>query len=232
MKLFQYDQIKQIDECTIASEPIASIDLMERAAGQLLRWYLNKFDRSSRVYIFVGPGNNGGDGLALSRMLSSNRYDTEVYYIDFTNKTSVDWKINLARLKTEANVVVNYLTAIDELPAFSSADIIIDAIFGTGLTRPVEGIAGDVIKYINKSDATIISIDIPSGMFCEDNTTNNYECIISADYTLSFHFPKLSFMFAENAHYLGEWVVLPIGLDDNAIRNTVSPYYINRKMRR
>ena len=224
MKLFRYDQIRQIDEYTIKSEPIASIDLMERAAGQLLRWYLAKFDRSSRVYIFVGPGNNGGDGLALSRMLASNRYDTEVYYIDFTEKTSGDWKINLARLKSETNVAVNYLTSIDQLPVVSSSDIIIDSIFGTGLTHPVEGFAGDVIKYINHSDATIISIDIPSGLFCEDNSRNNYENVISADFTLSLHFPKLSFMFAENAHYLGEWVVLPIGLDENAIKNTVSPY--------
>ena len=229
MKLFRYDQIKQIDEYTIKSEPIASIDLMERAAGQLLRWYLTKFERSSRVYIFVGPGNNGGDGLALARMLASNRYDTEVHYVDFTEKTSGDWKINLARLKSETNVVVNYLTGVDQLPVVSSGDIIIDAIFGTGLTRPVEGFAGDVIKYINHSDATIISIDIPSGMFCEDNTRNNYEYVISADYTLSFQFPKLSFMFAENAHYLGEWIVLPIGLDDNAIRNTVSPYKLLEK---
>jgi len=229
MKLFRYDQIKKIDECTIASEPIASIDLMERAAGQLLRWYLTKFERSSRVYIFVGPGNNGGDGMALSRMLASNRYDTEVHYVDFTEKTSGDWKINLARLKAETNVAVNYLTGVDQLPAVSSGDIIIDAIFGTGLTRPVEGFAGDVIKYINSSDATIISIDIPSGMFCEDNSSNNYEYVISADYTLSFHFPKLSFMFAENAHNLGDWVVLPIGLDDNAIRNTVSPYKLLEK---
>ena len=141
MKLFRYDQIKQIDEYTIKSEPIASIDLMERAAGQLLRWYLTKFERSARVYIFVGPGNNGGDGLALSRMLASNRYDTEVYYIDFTEKTSDDWKINLARLKAETNVVVNYVSGVDQLPVISSGDIIIDAIFGTGLTRPVEGFA-------------------------------------------------------------------------------------------
>jgi hydroxyethylthiazole kinase-like uncharacterized protein yjeF len=224
MKLFRNDQIKQIDESTIKGEPITSIDLMERAAGQLLRWYLTKFDRSCRVYIFVGPGNNGGDGLALSRMLASNRYDTEVHYVDFTEKTSGDWKINLARLKTETNVAVNYLTVVGQLPVISSRDIIIDAIFGTGLTRPVEGLAGEVIKYINRSDATVISIDIPSGLFCEDNTLNNYEYVISADYTLSFHFPKLSFMFAENAYYLGEWVVLPIGLDDNAIRNTFSPY--------
>ena len=112
MKLFRCNQIKQIDEYTIKEEPIASIDLMERAAGQLLRWYLPRFERSRPVSIFAGPGNNGGDGLALARLLSSNRYDTIVYYVDFTRNTSEDWKINLQRLKTETNVTLNYLKDI------------------------------------------------------------------------------------------------------------------------
>jgi len=85
-------------------------------------------------------------------------------------------------------------------------------------------LAGEVIKHINRSDATIISIDIPSGMFGEDNTKNDYDSIVSADYTLSFHFPKLAFMFLENAKNIGEWVVLPIGLSANAIKNSISPY--------
>ncbi len=106
--------------------------------------------------------------------------------LNFTEKTSGDWKINLARLKAETNVVVNYLTAIDQFPVISSGDIIIDAIFGIGLTRPVEGFAGEVIKYINRSDATVISVDVPSGLFGEDNTQNNYDYVVSADYTLEF----------------------------------------------
>jgi NAD(P)H-hydrate epimerase len=229
MKLFRCDQIKQIDEHTIKDEPIASIDLMERAAGQLLRWYLPRFERSRPVFIFAGPGNNGGDGLALARLLSSNRYDTRVYYVDFTDNTSEDWKINLQRLKNETNVTLNYLKDIDHFPAISSGDIIIDAIFGSGLTRPVEGLAGDVIKNINCADSTIISIDIPSGMFGEDNSANNYNNIVKAGCTLSFQFPKLSFMFPENAQYLGDWEVLPIGLSGNAIRNTTSPYIFSEK---
>lgn len=229
MKLFRCDQIKQIDEYTIKEEPIASIDLMERAAGQLLRWYLPRFERSRPVFIFAGPGNNGGDGLALARLLSSNRYDTKVYYVDFTSNTSEDWKINLQRLKTETNVTLNYLKDIEQFPVISSGDIIIDAIFGSGLTRPVEGLAGDVIKYINSVESTIISIDIPSGLFGEDNSANNFENIVKADYTLSFQFPKLSFMFAENAQHLGEWEALPIGLSGNAIRNTTSPYILSEK---
>jgi hydroxyethylthiazole kinase-like uncharacterized protein yjeF len=224
MKLFRSDQIRQIDEFTIKQEPVASIDLMERAAIQLLRWYISRFERSRRVFIFAGPGNNGGDGLALARLLESERYEPQVYYVKFTEKNSEDWNKNFLRLKSESKVPVNYLTATDQFPVISSEDIVIDAIFGSGLTRKVEGLVVEVIKLINQIDPTVISIDIPSGMFGEDNTMNDYGTIISADYTLSFQFPKLSFMFAENAEYLGEWVVLPIGLSFNAIRNTISPY--------
>jgi len=224
MKLFRSDQIKQIDEYTIKEEPVLSIDLMERAAGQVIRWYLPRFERSKRIFIFVGPGNNGGDGLAIARLLESNRYEAEVYYIEFTEKTSEDWKINLIRLKSETKVPVNYLNSIDKFPVISSNDIVIDAIFGSGLARQVKGLVEEVIKKINESNATIISIDIPSGMFGEDNSKNDYDNIVSADYTLSFHFPKLAFMFSENAKNLGEWEILPIGLSINAIRNIISPY--------
>jgi ADP-dependent NAD(P)H-hydrate dehydratase / NAD(P)H-hydrate epimerase len=231
MKLFRSDQIKQIDEYTINEEPVTSVELMERAAGQLLKWYVSRFERSHRIYIFAGPGNNGGDGLALARLLDSNRYDCVVYFIQFTEKTSGDWKTNLNRLKQETKVPVKYITASDagSFPVISSGDIIFDAIFGSGLTRPVEGLAKDIIKRINGAGATVISIDIPSGLFGEDNTSNDYENIIKADYTLSFQFPKISFMFAENARFCGEWVVLPIGLSPDAIRNIISPYSLLEK---
>jgi hydroxyethylthiazole kinase-like uncharacterized protein yjeF len=229
MKLFRSDQIKQIDEHTIIEEPVASIDLMERAAGQILIWYLQKFDRTKRIFIFAGPGNNGGDGLALARMLKSNRYDPVVCYVEFTEKTTEDWKTNLNRLKTETHVELKYLSATDQIPVISPNDVIIDAIFGTGLRRPADGLAGDVIRFINQSESTIISVDIPSGMFGEDNSGNDYNTVVSADFTLSFQFPKLSFMFAENAARLGEWIILPIGLSPNAIRNIISPYIFLEK---
>jgi NAD(P)H-hydrate epimerase len=229
MKIFRSDQIKQIDEYTIKEEPVASIDLMERAAGQILKWYLSRFERSGHIFIFAGSGNNGGDGLALARMLKSNRYDVEVLYVNFTEKTSDNWRKNLSRLKTETEVKVTYLTNSVQFPVISSGDIIIDAIFGSGLSRPVEGLASEIIGLINQSGSIIISIDIPSGLFCEDNTTNDKESIVTADYTLTFQFPKLSFMFPENSIYLGEWIILPIGLSTNAIRSKFSPYSYSEK---
>jgi NAD(P)H-hydrate epimerase len=224
MKIFRTQQIKELDDYTIKNEPIASSDLMERAADQLLRWYIRSFDRSRRIMIFIGHGNNGGDGLALARLLSANRFIVEVFFIKSSGKTSDNWNHNFQRLETETSVLFNAIDSIEHFPFISSDDIVVDAIFGSGLTRPVEGLAGTVIKKLNQASSVIISIDIPSGLFGEDNSANNPETIVQANFTLSFEFPKLCFMFAENARFIGDWQVLPIGLSNNAIRNTETPY--------
>ena len=224
MKIFKSEQIKEIDDFTIRNEPVSSAELMERAAGQLLRWHMRKFDRSRRVIIFTGPGNNGGDGLSLARQLFENRFRAEVFNIKFTNHTSADWNINRKRLEAETKVSFKDIENPDDFPLIGNADIVIDAIFGSGLARPVEGLAAEVIKRLNETDCTVVSVDIPSGLFGEDNTRNNIEAIVTANYTLSFQFPKLSFMFAENSKYTGEWVILPIGLGSRAIAATETPY--------
>jgi ADP-dependent NAD(P)H-hydrate dehydratase / NAD(P)H-hydrate epimerase len=229
MKIFKGDQIKRIDQLTISGEPVASVDLMERAAQQLFRWYISKFERSAPVHIFAGPGNNGGDGLALARLLSDNRFNVKAYCLNFGGKTTEDRKKNLERLKTETSVHVSVIETVNQFPFIRDNDIIIDAIFGSGLTRKAEGLASEVIQLINRSDSKVISIDIPSGLFGEDNSENDYSGVISAEYTLSFQFPKLAFMFPENAAYTGQWVILPIGLSKAAIHEIDSPYYFSEK---
>jgi len=224
MKIFRCDQVRQIDEYTIIHEPIMSIDLMERAAGKLYEWYVERFERSREVLIFAGPGNNGGDGLALARKLARNRNEPEVFYVQFTDKTTGDWEINRKRIEKETNVTFRIINSIDQFPVINSGDVIIDAIFGSGLSRPAEGLASEVIKKINESGSTVISIDIPSGLLGEDNCKNIPENIVNADFTLSFQFPKLSFLFAENEKHTGKWYVLPIGLDSTAINNTETPF--------
>jgi hydroxyethylthiazole kinase-like uncharacterized protein yjeF len=226
MKIYRCDQIKQIDEYTIRNEPVASIDLMERAAGQLFKWYTEKFGRSGRVKIFAGPGNNGGDGLALARMLAENRYETEVFFIQFTEHTSGDWQINRKRLEKETGITFTTIKESDEFPLINEEDIIVDAIFGSGISRPAEGLASEIIRLINGSGVTVVSIDIPSGLFGEDSSHVSRDNIIRADFTLSFQFPKLSFMFPENEIYTGEWTVLPIGLDHSTMS---TPYTLLEK---
>ena len=213
MKIYRCDQIKHIDEYTIASEPVPSIDLMERAASKLFEWYTGKFERSRRIMIFAGPGNNGGDGLALARMLEQNRYETGVFFVHFSENTTADWQINRKRLERETGVPFTVIKESDEFPLVNHDDVIVDAIFGSGITRPPQGLASDIIGLINDSPATIVSIDIPSGLFGEVNEHIRTHNVITADYTLSFQFPKLAFMFPEIAKYAGEWSVLPVGLD-------------------
>ncbi len=224
MKIFTTRQIKEIDNYTIINEPVASADLMERAAEQLLRWFLRNFDRSRRIIIFAGPGNNGGDGLALARLLSANRFNTEVFFVKTSGNTSDDWNHNFQRLEKETTLLFNTVENIEHFPLISSEDVVVDAIFGSGLSRPAEGLARLVISKLNHAESVIVSIDMPSGLFGEDNSSNNPDNVIQADFTLSFEFPKLAFMFAENSNFTGEWQILPIGLSPNAIRNTRTPY--------
>lgn len=224
MKIFTCEQIREIDDITIRTEPVSSFDLMERAAGQLLLWFMNTFDRNRRVLIFTGPGNNGGDGLALARMLASNRYNVGVYYLNISEKTSPEWKINHQRLRQETNVPFISIANTDQISDFRPDDVLVDAIFGSGLARPATGLASEIIRFINQTGCTTVSIDIPSGLFGEDNGNNDLGSIVKADYTLTFQFPKLSFMFAENARFTGEWIILPIGLSSKAIKELPTPY--------
>jgi NAD(P)H-hydrate epimerase len=226
MKIFSSSQIKLVDSYTIENEPVKSIDLMERAAHKLLEWLMIRFERPAHFIIFAGPGNNGGDGLALGRLLKENRYDVEIKYVSFTRKVSTDWNINFRRLKESKNIQITSLTNAEQFPLICANDIIIDAIFGSGLTRPVDGLAGEIIRKINMTGNVVISVDIPSGLFAEDNSHNTPENIIIANHTLSFQIPKLSFLFPENNCYTGEWHLLPIGLHPFCIRDTITPYYL------
>jgi NAD(P)H-hydrate epimerase len=224
MKIFACDQIKQIDEYTINNEPVPSAELMERAAGKVYYWISERYSRSDHFIVFAGPGNNGGDGLALTRMLSENRYHVETYYISFTEKTTSDWETNRKRLEAQNHVKPEVVSDAGQMPVIPAGSIVIDAIFGSGLKRPAEGFVHEVIRAINSADAIRISIDMPSGLFCENNNNNNFDGVVKADYTLSFQFPKLAFMFSENALYTGDWQILDIGLHPAAIKSIRTPY--------
>ncbi len=225
MKLFRTSEVHNIDAYTIAHEPIADIDLMERAAGKLFGWVTAHFDKDRRVMVFTGPGNNGGDSLALARMLAGAGYVVEDYFLRFTDKISNSCRINLERLEKTGKVPVKMIRSEEELPEVTSGVLVIDGIFGSGLTRPLRGLPEKAVARINASGAAVVAIDVPSGLFGEDNTENDAEKILKADYTLTFQFPKLSFFFPENDAFTGEWVVLDIGLHPDIIAATPTPYH-------
>lgn len=230
MKFFPVDKIREADAYTIANEPIASIDLMERAAGQLAEWIVSKYTGKHRFLFFAGPGNNGGDAWALARLLWHKGYKhISFFLLDTGRSLSSNSEINRTRLEKETDIPVHAICNTKDFPKIEASDIIIDGLFGSGLSRSPDDLASELIRYINgKQKLSLIAIDVPSGLFCEDNSGNKKEIIIQATYTLTFQFPKLSFFFAENSNYVGEWVVLPIGLHPDFIakENTIYHYMV------
>jgi ADP-dependent NAD(P)H-hydrate dehydratase / NAD(P)H-hydrate epimerase len=227
MKIPAVGQIKEADAYTIKHEPIASIDLMERAAGKCFQWIVLNYGRSVTYKIFCGTGNNGGDGLAIARMMAEKNIAVETYVVRFSEKCSEDFNVNYEKLAKFKKVKLADINSTTDFPAIEEKNIIIDAIFGSGLSKPVtEGIAADVIKKINISKARVLAIDIPSGLFVDDNSANIGE-IVHAGQTLTFQFPKLSFLFAGNEPFVGKWQVLPIGLHKDFIREVkVNNYFV------
>ncbi|HRZ98174.1 MAG TPA: NAD(P)H-hydrate dehydratase [Paludibacter sp.] len=222
MKFFTTSQIRQLDQYTIEQEPIDSIDLMERAANAIYERYLQTFDYRFPVCIIAGPGNNGGDALALARIMQKNSYHVNVVLIH-AGKLSTDCEINKQRLMDQFPASLEVYENKFIAPNIAVETIIIDGLFGSGLTRPLSGIFAKAVKWMNESGNKILSIDIPSGLQGEENTDLTVP-IVKADYTFSFQFPKLAFLLPESAAFAGNWEVLVIGIHPNAISETESKF--------
>ena len=212
MKLFNTANVKEIDAYTIAREPITSIDLMERASQRFAMVLKRYYSHANRIVIFAGPGNNGGDALAVARMLAVEKYEVAVFLFNPDKKLSIDCLKNKERLRSVAGVSLVEVSGQFVPPVFKSGDVVIDGLFGSGLTRPLSGGFAHVVKYINQHAPEVVSIDIPSGLFGEDNRKNSEEAIICASRTITFQFPKLAFFFSENERYTGAFDVVDIGL--------------------
>ena len=226
MKILPVEKIREADAFTIENEPIDSVDLMERAASKVYEWFMKRCKtKEVSVKIFCGIGNNGGDGLALARMFYFSGIIPQVFIVRYSEKMSHDCEINFIRLKEETEVPMYDIFSEDDFPQIYDNDIVIDAIFGSGLNRPIEGFTAELIKYINKSNAIKIAIDIPSGLISESQKLRNSETqrsqqpIAKVDYTLTFQFPKLAFMFPEYDAFVGKWEVLDIKLHKDFIDN-------------
>ncbi len=230
MKLFTCKQISGIDQRTMELEPISSIDLMERASFKVTDWLIQSIDHNRQVYLFAGPGNNGGDALAVARMLAWSNLTCTVYLADFGRELKGDPAKNWQRLKEQNKVILKKIDSEDSIPEIPADAIVVDGLFGSGLNKPLNGLAKEIVKKINQSGAKVISIDIPSGLFGEDNSQNDSSGIIKAGQTLTFQFPKLSFLFPENEQFVGDWTVLPIELHPDAIAQTESKFhYLTKK---
>jgi len=219
MKIFPVEKIREADAFTIENEPISPNELMERAATQLFTWIQSHVKTDKKINIFVGLGNNGGDGLALGRMLANNGYQVTINIIRYSDINSDDFQINYERLTGLSGITIIELKEAKDIPEIDTNEVVVDAIFGSGLTRPVKGFIGAIITYINNSKAITISIDVPSGLFSDSTSILEKSEIIKADYTLSFQFPKLAFLLPENEMHVGNWEVLNIGLSHEYINS-------------
>ena len=161
-KIFSAEQIKKADQFTTAFEPISSIDLMERAAKKCTEWIVAHNSVQSEIKIFCGTGNNGGDGLAIARMLTAEKFVVSVFLIAESDKFSDDFIENRKRLLSTNNTSITSVITMADFPLIQSNAILIDAIFGTGLQRPITGLIANCIKKINDSRAKIVSIDLPA----------------------------------------------------------------------
>lgn len=211
MKILDSGEIRKWDAYTIKNEPISSFDLMERAAKLCTKYILGSYAFNS-VDIFCGIGNNGGDGLVVARLLNERKISVNVYIVEFSKNYAEDFQKNLDLLPK--SIQPQILTQ-EKFETEINGELIIDAIFGSGLNKPIEGWLGEVVKVINDSKKQIVSIDMPSGLFSDSNRGNNFEHIVKSDRTITFQCPKLSFFFPEYSKYVGHFHILNIGLSNS-----------------
>ncbi len=228
MKIFSAKQIYAADKATIKKQDITSDELMERAATQLFNWlHLRLQGEQIKIYLFCGIGNNGGDGLALARLLQEQNYNITVYVVNYSKKRSDDFLTNLKRLK-DNEVWPEFLEKGDDLPKIGRDDIVVDAIFGLGLNRPPDDWVVNLFEHLHASQAFTLSVDIPSGLFT-DKIPADEKAVVKANHTLSFQVPKLIFFLPETGIYTEQWEILDIGLDTEFLKNADTDYELIAK---
>ncbi|WP_121812536.1 NAD(P)H-hydrate dehydratase [Mucilaginibacter kameinonensis] len=217
------EQIREGDAYTIAHEPISSVDLMERASRAFVGWFANRFpDKNEPITFYCGTGNNGGDGLAIARILCDHHYNNlHVVIARFSDKASADFNHNFERLK-QTCVTITELGKGEEFPVDNSP-VIIDALLGSGLNKSLSGDYERLVNYINDLERTIVSVDVPTGFFSEGEVPKD-TVAIKADLVITFQQPKINFLLPESAPYINCWEAVNIGIDDRFVHSLKSPY--------
>lgn len=209
IKIFKTTDVRELDKYTIENECITSIDLMKKASSAFVQKLLNFFPNGGTFNVLAGSGNNGGDGYAVALLLQQMGMKVTVYGIHEDEGLSPDCAVYRKRYTRMKGRCVD-VKCLEDFQVREHG-VFIDAMLGAGLNRPVTGLLAEVIHRVNDCSDPVVAIDIPSGLMGEDNGKND-GAIIRADYTFTFQFPKLAFMFPENAAYVGHWEVLDIGL--------------------
>lgn len=220
MKIPNAHQIKELDALTVQQQEITSLQLMERAASKVTQFIQDTYpERDRQIVVLAGPGNNGGDGLAVARQLFGLGYARlEVFLFNTSNSLSEDCNKNAERLQQECeSVSFTLVTQQFEAPKLSSRTLVVDALFGTGMNKPLSGGYAALTQFVNAARAEVVSIDMPSGLMCEDNSLNSPSSIVHATHTLTFQLPKLSLLLPDTQDYVGRLHLLDIGLSAEGI---------------
>lgn len=220
-------QMRSADKYTIENKPIRSIDLMESASFAFVNEFHQHYpDTHLPVIVFCGTGNNGGDGLAIARLLNTKGYTVSVQIVRLGTSESEDFQLNLSRLG-EGNIPFHYLDSVHDIKLQQPA-IIIDAILGSGLNKPVEGLVQSILEQLNSSGNMIVSVDVPSGLASDGVINPSWTCI-SANSVISFQRPRLSFYFPESAEALQQFKFVDIGLDEPYLESLPSKWKLVEK---
>lgn len=218
MYILSSQQIAKADQATIKNNNITSVDLMEHAATACFQWLHSRLQgQNINIHVFCGIGNNGGDGLVIARHLHQHGYHVTCYIVNFSEKRTDEFLTNYNKLK-EIGEWPTIINTEKDFPKIEFEDIVIDAIFGNGLTREPEGFTKKLIQYINSTKVFTLAIDFPSGLF-SNATVLNKNSVLRAGHILTFQTPKLAFLLPENKDFLTTWEVIDIGLDENFINN-------------
>jgi NAD(P)H-hydrate epimerase len=222
MKILSAAQTRALDQATQTEQRLISVELMERAASTFAAWLSSRYSSADagEILILCGPGNNGGDGLAVARLLLQRGYRVRVALLPAT-RHSPDWQHNRQHLPKA--VPSSEITA-KKLPAIAPGQLVIDALFGTGLSRPLTGLAAAMVTHLNQAGARVLAIDIPSGLFADQPQPAD-SAVVRAQHTVSFGLPKLAFLLPQNADYMGEWCIEDIGLSQKFIADTATPWH-------
>jgi len=213
MKILSARQIKQADNYTIKHEPVTAINLMERASVAFCQELRRHIGKGTELVFYCGTGNNGGDGIAAARIMHKAGYDVKVFIVRHSDKISPEFAINEERIKKLQSVAIYDLTEKSTLRKLNKDTVIIDALLGTGLSRPLtaESFLGKLITFLNETKNRIIALDLPSGFFADKLTDS---ICIKADLTITFTSAKLCFFLPESYPFIKDWKVVDIGSGD------------------
>jgi len=222
MKILSAVQTRELDQATQTEQRLISVELMERAASAFVAWLSSRYSSADagEILILCGPGNNGGDGLAVARLLLQRGYRVRVALLPAARR-SADWLHNRQHLPKA--VPSSEITA-KKLPTIAPGQFVVDALFGTGLSRPLTGLAAAVVAHLNQAEARVIAIDIPSGLFADQPQPAD-SAVVRARQTVSFGLPKLAFFLPQNADFIGEWCIEDIGLSARFVAETATPWH-------